>query len=354
MQVSFIIPLFNCLALTQECLRTLQATVPAGLSHEVILVDDGSTDGTREWLAGLRPLKGLPGLSLPAVSTSDPSLGPVSPCRVLLNEHNLGFAATCNRGAAEAQGECLFFLNNDLVFQPGWFKPMLDLVQSRDAGLVGNIQLNATTGAVDHAGLWFNRKGKPEHTTKLSWWARLTGAGEVPALTGACFAIKKSQWRQLGGFDEAFVNGGEDVDLCLKARQAGLHNSISTRSMIRHHVSQAPGRKLRDEENSRRLLANWRSVIAELSARELCSACLEVAWEDPRNYFDQMLARDAFLYLCRLHPHPTVRLAGAIQAAFEIEFYRWSHLLDGGPVPPPSETVARQLHRAPPDRTAVI
>lgn len=48
MQVSFIIPLYNCLAHTRECLRTLQATLPPGLDHEIISVDDGSTDGTRE------------------------------------------------------------------------------------------------------------------------------------------------------------------------------------------------------------------------------------------------------------------------------------------------------------------
>lgn len=354
MQVSFIIPLYNCLALTQECLRTLQATLPAGLAHEIILVDDGSTDGTREWLAGLRPLKGLAGINYPAVSTSHPSLSAVSPCRVLLNERNCGFAVTCNRGAAEAQGKILFFLNNDLVFQPGWFKPMLTLVRPRYAGLVGNVQLNATTGAVDHAGLRFNRKGKPEHVTTLSWLAWLTGEREVPALTGACFAVKQSTWRQLGGFDEAFINGSEDVDLCLKARQAGLHNFVATRSVVRHHVSQSPGRKLRDEENSRLLLARWRSVIANLVAREYCPTCLEVSWDEPRNYPDQLLARDAFLYFCHLLPHPTPRLADATSATFEYEFRRWSHLLDGGPPPPPSHTLVWQLCLPPRDHTAVI
>ena len=73
MKVSFIIPLYNCLPLTQAMLASLQATLPAGLAHEIILVDDGSTDGTREWLAGL---------SQPGVSLSNPtSLG--APCRPL-------------------------------------------------------------------------------------------------------------------------------------------------------------------------------------------------------------------------------------------------------------------------------
>ena len=354
MQVSFIIPLYNCLALTQECLRTLQSTVPAGLAHEVILVDDGSTDGTREWLAGLRSLKGLPGLREPAVSVSDPALGSVSPCRVFLNDCNSGFAATCNRGAAEAQGKVLFFLNNDLVFLPGWFQPMLALVQAHGVGLVGNIQLNATTGTIDHAGLWFNRKGKPVHSTEFSWLARLSGRREAPAVTGACFAIRQTHWRQLGGFDEAFVNGSEDVDLCFKARRAGLRNCVATRSVVRHHVSQSPGRKLRDEENNRLLLQRWRAVVAQLSMPDVCAACLEVAWEEPRNYPDQRLARDAFLHRLRFWPRPTGRLVAVSDAAFEIEFRRWAQLLDGGPTPPAAETLAWQLFQAPPDRPAVI
>ena len=101
MEASFIIPLYNCRAHSRECLRTLQDTLPPGLAHEILLVDDGSTDGTRTWLA-----------TLP------------SPVRVLLNERNLGFAGTCNRGAAAARGRLLFFLHNDLVLLPGWFEPM--------------------------------------------------------------------------------------------------------------------------------------------------------------------------------------------------------------------------------------
>src|SRR5471032_1740040 len=82
--LSVIIPLHNCLALTQAMLASLRATLPAGLAHEIIFVDDASTDGTRAWLATLAP-----------------------PCRVLLNEKNLGYAASNNRAAALAIGEIL-------------------------------------------------------------------------------------------------------------------------------------------------------------------------------------------------------------------------------------------------------
>ena len=144
MKASFIIPLYNCLPLTQAMLASLQSTLPTGLAHEIILVDDGSTDGTRAWLATL-----------------------AAPCRALLNDRNLGFAATCNRGASVASGEFLFFLNNDLELLPNWLEPMLATFGRRPrAGIVGNVQLNFTTGAIDHTGVFFNHKGKPEHATR--------------------------------------------------------------------------------------------------------------------------------------------------------------------------------------------
>ena len=123
MLVSFVIPLYNCLPLTQAMLASLQATLPAGLAHEILFVDDGSTDGTRDWLHAFPPLRS-------------------PPFRLLLNEHNLGFAVGNNRAAAIARGRFLALLNNDLVLTPGWLEPMLAAHAGlRDrAGLIGNVQ----------------------------------------------------------------------------------------------------------------------------------------------------------------------------------------------------------------------
>jgi len=150
MQVSFVIPLYNCLPLTQAMVASLQASLPPGLAHEIILVDDGSTDGTREWLATLRP-----------------------PFQVILHERNLGYAAATNRGAALACGEYLALLNNDLLLAPGWLEPMLAAHRHLGprAGLVGNIQRQVRTGTVDHCGLQLSLRGKLEH--------RRTGPGPL-------------------------------------------------------------------------------------------------------------------------------------------------------------------------------
>ncbi len=307
MKVSFIIPLYNCLPLTQAMLASLRATVPAGLAHEIILVDDGSTDGTRAWLS---------------------SLG--APTRVILNDRNLGFAGACNRGAAAAQGEFLFFLNNDLVLLPGWLEPMLALLQrDASAGLVGNVQLNATSGETDHTGIFFTHQGKPAHRTDRPLPARVTGCRRVDALTGACFALRRSLWEKLGGFDEGFVNGGEDVDLALRATAAGCRHFVALRSVVRHHISSSTGRNLRNEQNTRRLLQRWHETIAVLAARDWSREFIQRHW-DQSFVYDDHLGRAALACWLGLTPRPPAAVREGVQAALATEFARWRTLLDGG------------------------
>ncbi|MBA4135737.1 MAG: hypothetical protein C0518_00310 [Opitutus sp.] len=307
MQVTFVIPLFNGLPYTQECVRTLVETLPAQLPYEIILVDDGSTDGTHDWLRTVRP-----------------------PCHAIFNERNLGFAGACNRGAASARGHVLFFLNNDLVFLPGWFEPMREIVTRRaDAALVGNVQRNARTGALDHAGIWFDEKGKPAHVRHRPLFPRLRGWREVPAVTGACFAIRRRVWEQLGAFDDGFRNGGEDIDLAFRARGRGYRNYVSLRSVVRHHVSASPGRKLRDEENSRRLAERWEPELALLAAPAWSRHYITTVWDRSPN-FDDALGRSALRQaIWPGSPSPIV-LQG-VRQALAVEVARWREILDTVP-----------------------
>jgi len=193
---------------------------------------------------------------------------------------------------------------------------------------------------VDHAGITFSLQGKPTHlptlpitTRGLGWPAHRA----VPASTGACCALSRALWLQLSGFDEGFINGGEDIDLCLRAGEAGRRNYIALRSVVRHHISSSIGRKLRDEPNTRRLHQRWREVIVPLIMRQSCRACLAAAWDDPRRYPDEELARDAFLFLARILPAPSERLQRAAHASLNLEMNRWAHLLDGSSIRPPQE-----------------
>jgi GT2 family glycosyltransferase len=305
--VSFIVPLFNCLPLTQAMIDSLEWTLPAALHYEVILVDDGSTDGTRAWLGTLAGPK----------------------FRVVLNERNLGYAAANNRAVAVARGERLVLLNNDLVLLPRWFQPMIAAHRTlgRRAGVIGNVQLNAATGAVDHTGIVLNLKAKPEHDrTPVTRMARLLRpVRRVPAVTAACAMISADLWQTLGGFDEGYVNGGEDVDLCFRARAAGRVNAVAVRSVVRHHVSSSTGRKLRDEANSERLARRWRTEFVRGAARRWCREYIDAIRAEPDRH-DPAFARRVWLHAVGLTRTPPPQAIAALDGALDLEFVRWHAL----------------------------
>jgi len=312
-KVSFIIPLYNRLDLTQPCLPSLQATLPRGLDHEIILVDDGSTDGTREWIQ---------------------TLG--TPFRVLLNERNLGYAATNNRGAAAATGDILALLNSDLVLTPRWLEPMLAVLRRhRRTGIVGNVQFRAATGELDHIGFDVGLTGKPHHDESLHWLWAPWASRQTAAVTAACMLVPRELFLRLRGFDEGFRNGGEDVDLCFRARTLGRTCRVALHSRILHHVSASPGRKLRDEENSRRLAHRWREEFLRLNRRlsglPWCHEYLERHWDDPRD-FDRLQILAIALFRLGLRPTPHPEVAEQQAEAFQRQIDHWDHTL--GPLPP--------------------
>jgi GT2 family glycosyltransferase len=303
--VSFIIPLYNCLPLTQAMVASLQATLPAGLAHEIILVDDGSTDGTRAWLKTLR-----------------------EPFQVVFNDRNRGYAVSNNHGASFARGEILALLNNDLVLQPGWLEPMLAALRRATlAGVVGNVQLDARTGVLDHAGIVINLQGKPEHARALPpLWSRLIApVRRRPAVTGACLLIPRDFWTALGGFDEGFVNGGEDVDLCFRAHAAGRETYVVLHSVIRHHVSSSAGRKLRDEENSQRLARRWHDRFVREATRAWCWNYLAEIFPRPLAS-DYRLVRWSLLHALGVVVAPPPEAVAGLEAALGREFARWEKM----------------------------
>src|SRR5665213_3525578 len=137
-------------------------------------------------------------------------------------------------------------------------------------------------------------------------------------------------WRRLGGFDEGFMNGCEDVDLCLRARKAGLKNVVALRSRVLHHVSASRGRSLRDEENAMRLVTRWRREFAE-------AACRPIAWEhfiemlrrvlpEPRDFPDKADALKAALYLAHLSSRPPEAAVAVLESAIDLELARWREM----------------------------
>jgi GT2 family glycosyltransferase/radical SAM superfamily enzyme YgiQ (UPF0313 family)/Flp pilus assembly protein TadD len=234
--VSIVVPVFNKVELTRQCLTAL-AAVTHGVEYEVIVVDDGSTDGTPEFLA---------------------SLG--GDAQIVRNVENSGFAKSCNRGAAAARGRYLVFLNNDTIPLEGWLQALVDEVEAHsDVAVVGS-KLLYEDGTIQHAGVVFSKiVFTPYHI-----YRQLPGdhpvvnrRREFQCVTAACTLIRREAFETAGGFDEGYRNSFEDVDLCLKIREQGWRIVYQPKSVLYHLESQSPGRKAHDDENAKRLLERW-------------------------------------------------------------------------------------------------
>lgn len=246
MTVSIIIPLYNQAAYTKQCLETLIASTPS--DYEVVLVDNASSDDTSELLRSLE--------------------GDV---HIIRNAENLGFARACNQGAAVAQGEYLLFLNNDTVLLPGWLDPLTTLLdQETDVAVVGP-KLLLPNGTIQHAGVELveNRL----NGISLTPLHRFYGfSGDYPAanvredckvVTGAAMLVRKGAFEAVGGFEESYWNGYEDVDLCFKMLQHGWRVVYEPKSCLIHFGSVSGEERFRKkDENLAFLLNRWTGRIA--------------------------------------------------------------------------------------------
>ena len=242
MLYSIVIPVFNKAALTRVCLQALAETLPREEMGEVIVVDNGSSDDTARVLA-----------DFPWVKT-------------IVNERNLGFAVANNQGAAVASGRFLVLLNNDTKALPGWLEAMLAQLESDDVGAVG-ARLLFGDGLIQHAGVIFNEALIGANTIAPTHFGFLGPSEEptvmkrrdVQAVTGACLATPRELYVRLGGLDEGFWNGYEDVDYCLKIRHAGLRIVYEPQAVLFHYESQSGSQRFRRVmPNIARLEQRWR------------------------------------------------------------------------------------------------
>jgi cellulose synthase/poly-beta-1,6-N-acetylglucosamine synthase-like glycosyltransferase len=192
-KASIIIPVFNKLDLTRQCLTTL-ASLTTMPEYEVIVVDNASSDVTVEFLAELG--------------------GDV---QVIRNPENYGFAVACNQGAKAARGEFLLFLNNDTIPTEGWLNALVDEIECHpDVAVVGS-KLLYEDGTIQHAGVAFSRiVFTPYHIYRKfpADSPMVNRRREFQCVTAACMLVRRNVFEQVGQFDEGFKNGFEDVDLC--------------------------------------------------------------------------------------------------------------------------------------------
>jgi GT2 family glycosyltransferase/glycosyltransferase involved in cell wall biosynthesis len=211
-KVSVVIPACNQFHLTYHCLAAL-LLAPHDTSFEVILVDDGSTDRTRD-IAQL-----------------------VSGITCIRHETPQGFVHACNRGAQQARGEFVVLLNNDTEVTPDWLDELLWPFENFErVGLTG-AQLLFPDGRLQEAGgvVWSSAnpanygRGDNPHDPRYNY------ARQADYLSGACLMVPIALWNRLGGLDTDFAPAYfEDTDLAFRVREQGYRTVYAPLSRVVH------------------------------------------------------------------------------------------------------------------------
>jgi GT2 family glycosyltransferase/glycosyltransferase involved in cell wall biosynthesis len=249
-RVSIVIPVFNKIAYTAACLRSLVEHAE-GIAFETIVVNDCSTDATAQRLAQIDGI------------------------RIHRNAQNLGFVGSCNAGAAMARGEFIVFLNNDAVVTAGWLRALLDcFAQEPDAGLVGSKlvypdgRLQEAGGIVfsDGSGWNYGRFGDPSDP-------RYNVRRDADYCSGAAIMLPRALFEKLGGFDTRYAPAYyEDTDLAFAVRDSGKKVLVEPRSCVVHFegvtagTDVASGMKRYQVVNREKFVEKWKTALARQPA----------------------------------------------------------------------------------------
>jgi GT2 family glycosyltransferase len=226
-KVSVIVVTHNGLALTRLCLASLDRRT-AWPNLELVFVDNGSTDGTRQWLEEEAVRRGA---DFRQISFPD----------------NRGFAPASNAGAAAAGGDYLCFLNNDTVVTRGWLSALVrHLERDGSLGMVGP----STNEIANEARVPVGYRGPEE----LEPWARAYTraragrADPIPMLAFFCALVPRRVFEAVGPLDEQFAVGMfEDDDYCRRVEQKGWKLAVARDSFV-HHWGRGTFRALPEEE----------------------------------------------------------------------------------------------------------
>lgn len=227
--VSVVIVSYNTRAMTLECLRTLYDRL-GGLTAEVFVVDNGSSDGSAD-----------------AVAKAFPDV------RLIRNEGNRGFAAANNQAIRLASADYLLLLNSDAFPKPGAVTTLVEQMAARpDLAVLGPRLLNRDESLQKSCyrfpgpmrsvcenllltAMWPNNRLVGDYRG----WGH-DGDRDVEFVIGACLLVRRSAIDSVGSFDEAFFFYGEEADWCRRFRQAGWKIAFTSAAEV-YHLNGASG-----------------------------------------------------------------------------------------------------------------
>jgi GT2 family glycosyltransferase len=216
-RVSVIIPTKNGLHLLRRCVDSILER-STYRNYELLVVDNQSTDG--ETLAYLAEFPG----------------------RVVRYPYRFNYARMMNLAARSVECDALLFLNNDTeVISPDWIESLLEHVMRPEVGMVG-CRLFFGNGEPQHEGVFVGVSGWAINIQYDNYWARGDIVRNVSAVTGACSMVRPGVFWRVGGNDERLRVAYNDVDLCLRIRQAGYEIVYTPAAELYHYEGSSRGK----------------------------------------------------------------------------------------------------------------
>lgn len=212
--------------------------------YELIVIDNNSRDGTANYLSNYE-------------------------CTIKVNKNPKNFSESNNQGVLLSRGDYILLLNNDTVVTPSFVGHMLSTFsKSPNIGIVGCLLWKlGQYKVVQHAGVYFTDEYIPFELGMCSpnfpkidiQDPRIRNTRSVPSVTAACMMVKRKVWEEVGGMDEAYINGWEDTDFVLKARELGYDVWYNGSAEVQHahSGSKEKGRFTYEAQNRQRYDEIW-------------------------------------------------------------------------------------------------
>lgn len=240
-RVSIVILNWNGLSFLKRFIPVLREHSPAGISR-IIVADNGSSDGSAEWLKESYPDIGL----------------------ILLGE-NHGYAGGYNLALEEIETPFAVLLNSDIEVTAGWLEPLLEQMENQEFGAVmPKIRSFDNRGSFEYAGAaggWIDRFGYPFCRGRIfNLIEEDLGQFDSPAkvfwASGACMMVRMKAFREAGGFDGSFFAHMEEIDLCWRMHALGYSAGYNPHSTV-YHV----GGGTLPNESPRKIYLNFRNNL---------------------------------------------------------------------------------------------
>jgi N-acetylglucosaminyl-diphospho-decaprenol L-rhamnosyltransferase len=267
-KLAIVIVNWNGGELLHRCLASVDQS-PPNLAYEIVVVDNASTDGSREWLESLR-----------------------NRIRLIKNETNLGFGRAANQALTLTNAEIVLLINPDAEVPPGAIDTLIaTLLSDNRIGACGPRILNAD-GSVQ-VSVWHNPARAWQILLSqmrlylllpqplrgellLGWHWKHDRKRTVPMLSGAAIMARREMIEEVGGFDERFHMYGEDNEWCWRVTRAGWQLVFEPAVTIVHHGGQSVQQRWTDAERLRiqldaeysfqeQVLPRWRLVVNQLA-----------------------------------------------------------------------------------------